>query len=236
MRKQIGNNWNGKVPADVRCEEALSSLLEGQQKEASGQRLALLKKELSSEKKLLRSVVWPVLQSFEGISLEFEIIIENGVRLYIDAVYHPLRFALECEGYMFHAENITRERFDLEKKKVRAMQMQGYRYIPFTRDDLDKRPEQCRQYLATLIRQFSSCDDDAYFRLSVYEREMIRYAIRLNRPFKVADVCYCLQIGKTAGYQVIRKMMNNRLCVAVGTGVHRFHEFVLTPNAVNFAI
>lgn len=78
---------------------AYAKLMDEQRRHAAGMRLEQLKKHSAGEKKLLETVVWPVLKSFEGVILEHEIISLTGVKIYIDAFYEPLGFAFESDGF-----------------------------------------------------------------------------------------------------------------------------------------
>lgn len=206
-------------------EEAFGRFLEEQRSSASGQRLERLHKDLTGEKKMLGEVVWPVLRSFEGITLEYEIISLTGVKIYIDAFYEPLRWALESEGFVPHAQNITRDRFDFERMRVRTIAMYGYTYIPFSWDELDKKPEACRRAVYELLGRHST--EGSAPGLSVYEREVLRYAMRLNRPLRPADVRDCLRLGTTASRQVLRNLMEKKLIHPATGTTHRHHQYIM---------
>jgi hypothetical protein len=94
-------------------DKEFEKFLEQQKRSAGGMRLEQLQKELTGEKKLLSAVIWPVLKSFAGLTMEHEVLSQTGVKIYIDVFYEPLGLAFESEGYVVHAENITRERFFL---------------------------------------------------------------------------------------------------------------------------
>lgn len=53
---------------------------------AEGQRLEMLKRDLSGTKKRLEKVVVPVLGTFKGIILEHEMVSLSGVKIYGDAL------------------------------------------------------------------------------------------------------------------------------------------------------
>jgi hypothetical protein len=113
-------------------EKEFNEFLETQRKSANGLRLEQLQKDLTGEKKLIKEVLYPVFQSFEGLVMESELISSAGVRIFIDVLYEPLGFAFESEGFGAHAENITRDRFTFERMRIRTMVMHGYKYLPFT--------------------------------------------------------------------------------------------------------
>jgi hypothetical protein len=205
----------------VRFEQEFEAFLKEQRRTAKGLRLEQLEKDLTGEKKLLSAVLWPVLKSFERLTMEYERVSQTGVRIFIDVFYEPLGLAFESEGYVAHAENVTRERFTFERMRVRTIAMYGYKYIPFSWDELDKRPEACQRSVYELLGRFSSTYGKSYTDLSVSEREVIRYALRLNRSFRLS---------------VLRSLMDKGLIRSLGTGKQRFHEFAMEDKARDYML
>ncbi|WP_041058196.1 hypothetical protein [Cohnella kolymensis] len=185
--------WGGNM-----FEQEFEKFLDQQRRSASGARLERLHKDLTGEKQMLEVVIWPVLKSFDGITMEQEMVSTTGVKIYVDAVYEPVRIAFESNGFVPHAEMITRDRFTFEQMRIRTIAMQGYKYIPFSRDEQEKRAEAARRAFYELLGRFSTSPGLAFEELSVLEREVIRYGLRLNRPIKLEDVRYCLQCGRHA--------------------------------------
>lgn len=219
--------WAGNMVFDAEW----GRFVEEQKRTAGPLRLEQLNKNKSGEKKLFEVVVWPTFQSFEGWVLEHEVIMPSGVRIYVDAFYKPLEWSLECEGFAVHAETITRDRFDFEKERIRTMAVYGYRFIPFSRDQLDKRPEACRRFMFEMIGRFSSGAAAEYFDLCIYEREIIRYAIRLDRPIRMKDARACLQTSEEHCRRVFKKMVSKGLIRPVDMTKQRCHGYVLEPSA-----
>jgi hypothetical protein len=217
-------------------EDAFSDFLEGQRRSASGQRLELLKKDMTGEKKLIKEVLWPVFKTFDGLSLEHELISTTGVKIYCDVLLKQLGIVFESEGFVVHGENITRDRFMFERMRIRTIAMYGYRYIPFSWDELDKRAEACRRSVYELIGRFSSTAGNALNELSVFEREVIRYALGLNRPFRPKDACYCLQFKEEATRHVLRKLMEKKLIKPVSYGSLRHYEYELEDKAREYML
>lgn len=217
-------------------EREFERFLEEQRRSACGLRLEQLQKELIGEKKLLKEVLWPVLQSFEDLTMEYEMVSTTGVKMFVDVLYRPLGFAFESEGFVAHAENITRERFTFERMRVRTMTMYGYKYVPFSWDELDKRPEACRRSVYELLGRFSSTAGIAHKELTVFEREVLRYALRLNRPLRLSDACYCLQLRSEASRHVLRKLVEKNLIKPFGAGTQRYHGYVLEEKVMHYLL
>jgi hypothetical protein len=217
-------------------EKEFNEFLETQRKSASGLRLEQLQKDLTGEKKLIKEVLYPVFQSFDGLVMESELISSTGVKIFIDVLYEPLWFAFESEGFVAHAENITRDRFTFERMRVRSMVMHGYKYIPFTWDELDKKSDACRRSVFELLGRFSSTAGIAHKELTISEREVLRYSFRLNRPLRLEDACYCLKMRPQATRQVLLKLVEKKLIKPLNKGTIRFHEYALEEKATIYML
>ncbi|WP_276355955.1 hypothetical protein [Cohnella caldifontis] len=213
-------------------EREFNRLLEAQKQAATGQRLEMLCRDLSSTKQMLQVTVWPVLKSLESIILEFELVSRSGIKVYIDGLETRAGLALESEGFAVHAQNISRERFAFEKRKVRTIASYGYMYTPFSRDELEGKPDECQSSFAELIGRYAGYGwNQLYSELNVYEREVLRYGKRLLRPLKPADVQFCLGCGRTFGTKVLRSLLDKELLLPGGEGVHRFRQYLLAEKA-----
>jgi len=157
--------------------------------------------------------------------------------LYVDAVEPESRLALESEGYVPHAQNISRERFAFERRKVRTIAANNLIYVPFSRDELEQRPEECSGSLAELIGRFKGAGlGQVYAELTVLEREVIRYGKLLLRPLKPGDVIYCLGCGRQTAYKILKKMTDKRLLSPAGNGEERYRKYCLTEKAYRYPL
>lgn len=219
---------------DWGCDEmVLGEIIErfvGEQRAtARGQRKELLEGDLAGTKKLLEHL-WTVLGSFEGINLEYEFIGANGERNYIDVYYEPLAIGFECEGFVPHAETITRRRFSYERRRVRRKAKLRIVYYPYSKDELDNEPEMCRQDLREIIGIHTSAPGSrAMEQLTVFEREVLRYGLRLMRQLKLEDVKYCLGCKYARARNVIDQLESKNMVKAIGSGTMRFHEYEILP-------
>lgn len=207
-----------------------------QQRAAVGQRLEMLKKDLTGTKKLLEVTVWPVFKSLEGIVLEYEFVSSSGVRIYLDAYCERLRLGLECDGFVAHGELLTRDRFTFERMRVRSTVLQGIRYAPFSYDEMDKKPEACQRFMYELLGRFGSSPGSQLLTLPLYEREVLRLGWAKGAPFTLMDICACLQVQDDTARKVAKRMMEAELLAPVGSGTKRFHMYRLTSKAERYLI
>lgn len=181
---------------------------------------------------MFEAVLWPTLKSFEGVVLEYEIVSLSGMRIYIDAFYEPLGIAFDSDGYVSHGENLTRDRFSFERMRMRSIVMLGYRYFPFSYDELDKKPEMCRRAVYELLGRYGSGPGAALSQLPVYERELLRLGrLRGGKPFTLADVCECLRVSDDTARKIAKGMTGKGILIATGSGKERIHAYRLSENA-----
>jgi hypothetical protein len=201
-----------------------------QLREATGKRLEMLQKDLLAEKKMFQEVLWPAFRTFKAFTMQFEIVTFTGVSIYIDAFYEPLGIAFESEGFVAHAENITRDRFDFERHRVRTLANKGYLYYPFTWDELSKRTDKCRTSLFELLGTLGAVEGEE---LSLYEQKVIAYAAYINKPIYLKDVQDCLKRGEDVSRKVLKNLQAKHRIKPLRTGKQRVHAYVLTDELGN---
>ncbi|MBB6671663.1 hypothetical protein [Cohnella nanjingensis] len=206
--------------------------VEEQKRSAAGQRLEMLGRDLTGTKKMLEVALLPALKSFNGLVLEYEMMSLSGMRIYVDAFYMPLGLAFDSDGYVSHGENLTRDRFSFERMRVRSIGVQGYRYFPFSYDELDKKPEACRRSVYELLGRFGSAPGAALMSLPVYERELLRFGwMRGGNPFTLAEACTCLQLRDDTTRKILKAMTGKEILLPLGVGGQRTHSYKLTDKA-----
>ncbi|MBB6671413.1 hypothetical protein [Cohnella nanjingensis] len=212
----------------------IDAFVEEQKRSAVGQRLEMLRKDWGGTRKMLESVLLPVFKSFEGFVLEYELVSLSGMRIYVDAFYEPLGVAFEAEGYVVHGETITRERFDFEKMRIRTLGNRGYKYYPFSWDEMDKRPEACQRSVFELLGRAASMPSSGLFQLPVYEREILRFGLLRANGFSLGEASACLHAGEITARKIIRSLMAKQLVESSGNGSQRFHRYRLTASAYRY--
>ncbi|WNR43145.1 hypothetical protein [Paenibacillus roseipurpureus] len=213
-------------------EKEFESFLKEQIKGASGQRLEMLGRDLTGTKKLLEEVLIPVLGTFDGLMLEFELLSLSGTKIYADVCHPMLRTVFEEDSFVTHAERITRDRFSFERARARSVAILGYTYFPYSRDELEKKPIFCQRNLYELIGRVGHVEGAGLLQLPVYEREVLRCGILRNEPFQLADVSKWLQLRREACRRVVRNLKANSLIESIGGSDFRCHKFRITENGV----
>ncbi|SFB48470.1 hypothetical protein SAMN05216312_109282 [Cohnella sp. OV330] len=205
--------------------EIVQAFIEEQRKFAAGQRLEMLNRDLNGTIKLLTDILLPVFGSLEGFHLEYEIVGTNGVKLYADIYYEPLGLIFECDGFVAHVELMTRDRFSFERLRMRSFVMMGYKYIPFSRDEMDKKPEMCRRMLYEFLGKYGRLRDDPEV-LKPAERELLRIGAN-GDIFTQRDVRQRLMVNSDTARKMIRKMLSDSWIETVGGSDKRQYAYRL---------
>ncbi|KIL34829.1 hypothetical protein SD71_17620 [Cohnella kolymensis] len=58
--------------------------------------------------------------------------------------------------------------------------------------------------------------------------------MRLNRPLRLRDVCFCLQSSDEFSRRIIRQLMSKKILRPVKYTTVRHHEYVLEENVRSF--
>ncbi|WP_127582761.1 hypothetical protein [Paenibacillus koleovorans] len=217
-------------------EQQWNLFLERQQRDAAGARLERLQRDLTGEKKLVATLFWPVLKSLDELTLEYSISSQTGVTIYGDVYFRRLNAIVETEGFVSHAEQVTRDRFTFERMRVRSFVMQGYLYLPFSWDELDKKPDACRRVLYELLGRSSLGRAPGEVDLSAGERELV-YWMRLHgKELSLAEAC--MRLGRTAKptRHVLRKLLGKQLISPVNQGTLRIHKYALTEKGKKMSL
>ncbi|MEK0313839.1 hypothetical protein [Cohnella sp. 56] len=203
----------------------VAAFIERQRSSAKGQRLEMLNRDLSGTIKLLTDILLPVFGTLEGFHLEYEIVSATGVKLYADIYYEPLGLVFECDGYVPHVELMTRDRFSFERMRMRSFALIGYKYVPFSRDEMDKKPEMCKRAVYELLGRYGS-GGDQLLGLPVYMREVVRNAAS-GASFTQREAREWLLLQQDKTRSVLRDMLKEGWIELVGGSEKRNHHYRL---------
>ncbi|TVX95504.1 hypothetical protein [Cohnella terricola] len=214
-------------------EQEFERYLEDQKKAASGQRAEMLERNLAGTKLLFENLLLPVFGKFDGMEMEYEMNGLSGAKIYSDVGFPRIRTVFEEDHFVTHAEKITRDRFNFERARARSVAVHGFIYFPYSRDELEKKPDFCQRNLYELIGRIGSLAGTGFMQLPVYEREVLRCALMHYKPFQLSDVSEWLTLKKETCRKVIRELERKELVDAVGGGSVKCHEFLITDKAVH---
>lgn len=188
-----------------------------------------------AEQMMLRHIWWPSFGHFQHLHPEYEIQDFNEGYRYLDFAYirSHIKIAIEVDGYGTHLRNISRKQFCDQWIRQMHLTNDNWIVIRIGYDDIEQRPRLWQQLLQQMMGRLfgntSSFDD-----LHVYEREIMRLASRLERPFKLADVKSTLNCCHNTARQHIRNLERNEWIKSFNGGSVRTHSWSLEATKHSF--
>ncbi|WP_239616103.1 DNA-binding response regulator [Cohnella mopanensis] len=181
--------------------------LAGQRKKRSGESFRRLKEgHAFAEKLFVEEVWWPAIGNLEFLQAEYEVPNLRNSSYYLDLAYirSPYRLGFEVDDFSSHAKNITRRGFDYELDRHNQLMHDDWRIFRFSLDAIKERPLQCRQNLLQIIGKLYGGIHHLSSPLTLKQKEIMRLANRLARPFTPEEAC--LQLG--AGSRHVRNLLH----------------------------
>ncbi|REE69682.1 hypothetical protein A8990_1311 [Paenibacillus taihuensis] len=183
-----------------------------------------------AEKMFLQQVWHPAFRSFDQLHAEYEVAdFKDGSRFLDFAFYQsPIKLAIEIDGYGPHAAKATRWQFADSLMRQNHLIIDGWQILRFAYDDVSDRPRMCEQMLQQFMgcwlggsRSSSSSVDD------LIEAEILRHALRLDRPLRPRDVMELLQLSQKEAYAVLHRMFNKRMLLPAGKGTLKIRGYTV---------
>ncbi|MFC5530304.1 hypothetical protein [Cohnella yongneupensis] len=169
----------------------------------------LLTRKLHAEKLFLGNVWWPIKGNLDFLHPEYEISDWRGRPYFIDNAYaqpgSPI-ILWEIKGFGTHIREMDRQGFSNELNREFYLQGIGYRLVSLAYDDVAERPELVISLLKLFLSQFQPHTMPGKL-APLAEKEIIRLALRLARPFRPVDVSRHLDLN----YRTTMKHLNNLL-------------------------
>ncbi|RED51715.1 hypothetical protein DFP95_14010 [Cohnella lupini] len=109
--------------------------------------------------------------------------------------------------------------------KIRSVGGYRFTYLPYTWDELDKRPELCLRSFYEQLGNYRTTDNKEFHALSVYQREVLRYLLTSSGPVLVADIRRYLHLSSVPCRKILLEMTEQNLIKPIGGGAQRYHEF-----------
>jgi predicted transcriptional regulator len=70
----------------------------------------------------------------------------------------------------------------------------------------------------------------------LFTREIIRYAIRLNRPIRLKDVIFIVGMKKDAARNILQGMAKKGLIAPLKQGKQRIYQYIITEKSRRYLI
>jgi hypothetical protein len=139
----------------------------------------------------------PAIGSFDFLHAEYEVTNFRDGNYYLDHAYirSPHLIDWEIDDFSSHGKNITRRGFDYERDRQNHLMLDGWKIYRFSLDAIKERPRQCQQFVLQVLGSLYGGYTGDTPSLTLKQREVMRLAQRLQRPFTPMEVCVQLGIG-----------------------------------------
>jgi hypothetical protein len=218
------------VKKNDKYEEAQKLWLEDHLKRRSGERKRRLKEgHAHAERKMLEQVWWPAFGSLEFLHPEFQVIDYHGGPRYLDFAYirPPIRIAIEVLGFGPHQRDISRRQYCDQWVRHVHLVNDGWIIVYIGYDDVVERPRLWQQIFQQMIGKFFGSSTLQRHVLCSEERDIIRLAIRLNRPIKLSDLKSELSCGYKKARKHLASLEEQRWLLPLGKATQRIHSWQL---------
>lgn len=214
---------------DQRFEAEYNEWLAKHISESRGERLRRLKyRHGFGEKLLLQQAWWPVVESLEFLYPEYELITPDGQYYYPDFVYirPPQPTCLEADSFSSHARDADRDTFARGLDRQNEIEFANCHILRFSIDKLKEDPLSCQQHIRRMLEQWYEEEQPDLLALPLYQREIVRLAIRTISPITVAMVCECLGKNRKFVYKQIDELVKTNW-LEPASGAQRVRSYKL---------
>lgn len=187
-----------------------------------------------AEQLFLRHVWYPAFRSFEHLHPEYEVSDFRDGNRFIDFAYirYPFMLAIEIDGYGPHSAKATRSQFSDSLMRQNYLMMDGWRILRFSYDDVSEKPRMCEQVLQQAMGIWFGGSSRAKAE-DIVEREILRYALNLNRKLQVKDVCHLLNVSVRKAQSILHKMLAKGILLPGGKGTQLIRVYIVNPHYIN---
>ncbi|AZN43762.1 DNA-binding response regulator [Paenibacillus albus] len=188
-----------------------------------------------AEKLFLEKVWYPAFRNFDDLQGEYEVAdFKDGSR-FLDFAFiqYPIKLAIEIDGYGAHSSKVTRWQFADSLMRQNHLIIDGWQILRFSYDEVIERPRMCEQTLQQFIgcwlggtRSSTSGVDD------LIEAEILRHALRLDRPLRPCDVMELLNLSRIKAYRVLHHLLQKKVLLPAGKGTQTIRGFLVNQQEI----
>lgn len=187
-----------------------------------------------AEKVFVQEVWWPAVGNFEHLHPEHETADFRDGKRYLDFAYlkPPHRICIEIDGYGSHSRDITRWQFADQLNRQNHLQLDGWKILRFSFDEVRDKPRHCQQMIQHMMGRWYNA---AVRQLPLRQREIIRQALDREQPFSMKEVCAWLEIGEDYARTVVREMVHAELLRPVSGNIRKTRYALVAKDLWNKA-
>ena len=196
----------------------------------------LLTRNFHGEKLFLQNIWLPYKGTLDHLHPEYEVKDWRGRSYFIDYAWKSpwnLTILFEIKGYGKHVRDLDRNGFNNDTNRDTFLQAIGYHVVSFTYDDVVDHPELCLTLLKLFLSQFQTVET-SITPTALTEKEIIKLALRLARPFRPIDVSRHLEIDyRTSMKYIVSLLAKNWIIPTVSATGKRTVIYEVVKGIVN---
>ncbi|WP_372631357.1 hypothetical protein [Cohnella sp.] len=197
--------------------------------ESRGERLRRIKERHGfGERVFLEHTWWPVVGNFDHLYPEYEFIDAEGKYCYMDYGYirFPEPTCIECDGFGSHVRDIDRYTFTRGLDRQNEIVLANWNILRFSVDKLKEDPIDCQKYIRRMMEEWYGKTRHELLELPIYQREIVRLAIRSLGTFTIEMACACLGRKEKFVRNELRQLIEKQI-LEKASGTMRIHSYRL---------
>lgn len=184
-----------------------------------------------AEIEFLRHIWWPAFGHFNHLHPEYEVTDFFDGRRYLDFAYirAGIRIAIEVDPYGTHYDKLDRRQYSNQWVRHMHLLNDNWIIVRISLDDIRERPRLWQQLLQQMLGRLFGEHVSIPTELGSRERDIVRMALRLERPIKLADVRALLQCGYATARKQLAMLESKGWLLPLRTGAERTHAWQVSP-------
>ncbi|CAI6080087.1 DNA-binding response regulator [Cohnella sp. JJ-181] len=194
-------------------EEMYETWLEQQRRGRKGESLRrLLEGHAHNESLFVKGIWLSAVGHLEFLHAEYEVPGFGESSFFVDHAYlrSPYKIAWEIDDFSTHGQHASRRTFEYERDRQNQLVLDGWTVFRIPLDTIRERPRKCQQFiLHTLGRLYGDLGGAKEITLPLKHREIVRFANKLQQPFKPGDVCELLGVSDRHARMLLRELADS---------------------------
>lgn len=191
-----------------------------------------------AEKEMLRHIWWAAFGNFDNLHPEYEITDFFQGQRFLDYVFirGPIRIVFEIDGYGPHLRDISRRQFCDQWVRQMHLINDNWIVVRIGFDDVKERPRLWIGLLQQMLGRLFGNPEQHLTLLDFMEKEVIRFAMRVDRPIKLKELQITLQCGPKFARGIVLRLVEKNWLLGAGGGKKRIHFWQLNSELKNLQL
>ncbi|CAH1191481.1 hypothetical protein PAECIP111891_00012 [Paenibacillus allorhizoplanae] len=190
--------------------------LEKQRENLTGEALRRLHEGHAHNEKLFVQDLWlPAVGNLDFLHAEYEVTNFRDGFFYLDFAYirPPYLINWEVDDFSSHAKLVTRRSFEYERERQNQLMLDGWHIYRFPLDAIKEKPRRCQQLILQVLGKLYGGGVITDLKLSLKQRETLRFARQIQRPFMPQEICDLLFIKGQHARTLLHELVQSGLLV-----------------------